>query len=187
MGDLFRVRSTWSGGPGGPPLLTTFYFGTSLYIVDDAVTATVAFFDACKAKWTNTLAVTVENEVAVIDDATGTLSSVEFATTGDTVTGENLTDPIPPANQVLIRLSTNDVVSGRQLRGRMNFPGITEEDSGGGKPQSGMLATLVGAMQDLVDDPGSELRVWSRTHGVSALVTGASAWSEFAVLRSRRD
>lgn len=187
MGDMFRVRTSWAGSYPGTPYLTTFYFGTGLYVVDDAVTATVNLWGAVQSLFSTLLTATVEADVALIDDATGNLVSVEHATTGDSVTGSNSDDPVPAATQGLCRISTGDVIGGRLLRGHFFMPGAVEGNNSFGVPNADYKNILQAAAQDLIDDVGCELRVWSRAHGASALAVGASSWDKWAVLRSRRD
>lgn len=187
MGDMFRVRTQFTGSRPGVPYLSTLYFGTSLYVVDDAVTATLDFWTAIKGQFTNGLTAEVLAEVAVISDVDGSLQSVEFATTAGSIGGDNSNEPLPPATQGLVRIGTNDVVGGRILKGHIFIPGATEANSSSGVPSSEFISVVGGAMNDLIDDVGSELRIWSRTHGASALATGATVWSQWAVLRSRRD
>lgn len=187
MGDIFRVRTEWTGSAPGLPYLSTFYFGTSLYTEDDAVTATVNFWDAIRGVIRNELTYTVLNEVAVIDDVDGSLQSVVFATTGATNTGDNSNEALPPTSQGLVRVGTNEVVNGRVLKGHTYIPGATEASSTDGVPSSEYMATVAGAYNDLIDDTISELRIWSRAFGISGLATGATVWAQWAVLRSRRD
>lgn len=187
MGDIFRVRTEWTGSAPGLTYLSTLYFGTSLYVVDDAVTAVLAFWDDIRGQIRNELTYTVSNEVSVLDDVTGTLQSVEFATTGGTNTGDNSNEALPPMAQGLVRIGTDTVVGGRVLKGHLYVPGATEASSTDGVPSSEYLSTVGGAFNDLIDDVGSELRIWSRSNGASALATGATVWAQWAVLRSRRD
>jgi len=187
MGTIFRVRAGWTGTTPGLPYLSTLYFGSSLYTEQDAVDGVRAFFDAAKGLYTTHLTVTVENEVALIDDVDGSLVGVTTVDPPGSVTGENSGDPIPVASQGLVRFGTSTVAGGRVLKGHLYLPGATEDLNTSGAPTSSYVSVLAGFASDLVDDVGSELRCWSRTHGVSGLVTGATVAPYWAVLRSRRD
>ena len=187
MGDLFRVRAGWTASLAGAPYLTTLYFGTGLYVEQDCVDAAGAFFDDLTDFFANDCTVTIEPDVAIIDDVTGTLVGMTGTTPPGPYTGVNTNSVAPTASQGLIRWGTGDVVGGRLLRGHTFVPAPTLDYNNNGVPNSTYVTGLAAAGQGLIDDVGSELRVWSRTHGASALVTSSSAANYWAVLRSRRD
>lgn len=187
MGDLFRVRSEWSGTLPGLPYLTTMYFGTQAYVEQDAVDDTAAMWAAMNTCFANDLTVTVSPTVEIIDDVTGTLVGVTGVTPPAGTTGDAAGDPLPTQNQGLGRILTSTITAGRILRGHIYIPGATEDLSTNGAPTGGYQSVAAAAIQDLIDSPNSELRVWSRAHGVSGLATAGSCAPYFAVLRSRRD
>lgn len=187
MGNIWRIRTEITGGVGGTPYVSTMYFGTGLYVLDDALSAVGDFWTGVKGQMSTASSITVSGSADVIDDATGDLVGVESGTPPGTMIGGSSGDPCPPATQALIQWQTSTVVAGRVLRGRTFIPNITENDATGGKPSNDLKSAYLSAAQALIDDVGSEFRIWSRAHGQSALATGRSVWSEFAVLRSRRD
>jgi len=187
MGDIWRIRTEITGGVSGSPYVSTMYFGTGLYVLDDALGAVGDFWAGVKGQMSTSSSIAVSGTADVIDDATGDLVGVETGTAPSTMIGGSSGDPCPPATQALIRWVTSDVVAGRVLRGRTFIPNITENDATGGKPSNDLKSAYLSASAALIADVGSELRIWSRAHGVSALATGSSVWSDFAVLRSRRD
>jgi len=134
-----------------------------------------------------TLSYEVESFVDVIDDATGTLTGVVSTGGGDTGSGGASVSNLPFATQGLIQLSTGIVVAGRILKGRIFVPGVQSSDSNGGVPATAYVSALTAGYNALQTALPNTLRVWSRTHGTSALVTAGAGWGTFAVLRSRRD
>ena len=187
MGTLFRVRVGWTGTLPGVPYLSTLFFGSGSYVEQDAVDSTRAFLNSAKGLWSTALTATVEPEVSLIDDVTGALVGVTSVTPPGSVAGENSNEPLPVASQGLARLSTSTVAGGRILKGHMFIPAPTADLNDNGAPTSGYVSVLASKVADFIDDTTSELRVWSRTHGVSGLVTSGSAAPYWAVLRSRRD
>lgn len=186
MTDLIRLRLEWTG-PGGAGL-STFYFteagGSS---GDDAAAAVEDFVNGIRGNVANDWTATLSGVQAVIDDATGTLVGTTGIGGGFTISGDNSNEKSPLATQGLIQWGTGSVVSGRILRGRTFVPGVTDAVNDEGKPTSGYISALNTAAAALIADASSVFRVWSRAHGTSAPVTSGGTWSQFAVLRSRRD
>lgn len=187
MATLFRVRVGWAGTLPGVPYLSTLWFGSGLYVEQDAVDSTRAFLDSAKGLWSTALTATVEPEVALIDEATGALTGVTSVTPPGAVTGENSNEPLPVSSQGLARFSTSTVAGGRILKGHMFIPAPTADLNDNGAPTSSYVSVLAGKVADFIADVSSELRVYSRTHHTSGLVTSGSAAPYWAVLRSRRD
>lgn len=129
----------------------------------------------------------VQGEVLDVDPSTGNTTGV-FSTTPHTHNCINTGEILPPSLQVLVRLRTGVYVNGREVRGRIFLPGMSEAQATSGKPAASLISAVQTAADLLITagDPDS-LLVWSRTHGVAHPVVSASVWSEFAVLRSRRD
>lgn len=176
-------------GVAGTPWYNNLYFtwvsGQAQNLVDNVD----AFWTDLAAQIKSTISATIEGSVAVINDATGDITSVESVTPGAvTFTGSG--DMLPPATQMMLNLFTGTYISGRQLRGKVFLPGMIETacDSDG-SPNAGFTGAQETAMEDLIaasSSPGP-LRVFSPTHLTSAVVQGTQAMSRFAVLRSRRD
>lgn len=188
MTTIMRVRTVWLGVAGAP-------YYSNHYFTDDALSTTAQdAVDAVDAFWTsiagviaNTATYTVEGAVARIDDATGTLLGTWGVTSG-TGTGTGSGELLPRSTQALVRWMTSSVVAGRTLRGRTFIPAMLENfNDSGGNPVSSVVSGLNTAAAALIADSGNELRVWSRTHGTSDVVTSATAWTQWAILRSRRD
>jgi hypothetical protein len=183
---MIRVTTEF-GGVTGTPWVSQMYFAGS-----DAAAAAGASSDV-SVFWTNledriedSVTYVVSGEVPSIDPATGDIIEVHFVTS-NSGSGSATGDPLPRANQGLIRWRTGIYLSGREVRGRTFVPGPVEIDSGAnGVPTPTYVSDLAAAANTLVGLT-SDLGVWSPTHGVFHVATGSSAWNQFAVLRSRRD
>lgn len=186
MTDIIRMRLAWSG-PGGSALSTFYFTETGGTSGDDAAAAVEAFVEDIKGVVANDWTASLTGVQAVIDDATGTLVGTVGIGGGFTTGGDNSNEKSPLATQGLIQWGTGTVVSGRILRGRTFIPGVTDAVNDEGKPTSGYITDINAAAAALIADSSSVLRVWSREHGTSAVVTAGSCWNQFAVLRSRRD
>jgi hypothetical protein len=193
VGTLFRVQTHWTGLPGDVGL-STHYFGTGFYVVDDAVSSVVTFWVALNEHISDAVSWAVSADVAVIDDTTGVIDHWETATTADGGAGTNNGDPLPWQTQGLIHWTTGEVVNGHQVVGRTFIPGLCEGDSDAGVMSSGLVGSITTIAFAMITDAGSELRIWSRPApaattpraGSSHLVRSATVESKWAVLRSRR-
>lgn len=171
-------------GLAGSPWLSTFYFDSAFMATPGAAVATVAnFFDALDPLMSNS-----------VDWAT--LPEVVRYTTPDTITdffateqifggGERAEDPLPTQTQGLIRWRTDTIVNNRRVLGHTYVPGATEVSSGiDGMPIPSYVTVLQNAADILVT---SSLMIASRVGNVFAPVTSRDIWSNWAVLRGRRD
>src|ERR1017187_388180 len=83
MGDISRVRSAWTGFPGGPGV-------TTMYFVDTATACAElkTFWEAVKGLLPSDVRILVENAGDTVDSVTGALTGAwsadaETATVGD--------------------------------------------------------------------------------------------------------
>jgi hypothetical protein len=182
---IMKVRSLWSGGAGGAGVTTT-YWDPAAGTPQDAVLAIEDFWNAIKGVIGGGWSVTTDAVVLNINEATGAITSA----TGVTVTTINYADgndPLPAATQGLVQLRTGVYAAGREVRGRLFIPGPTEDQNTNGKPKSTYLSTVNGATAtNLLGALDATLMVWSQAHGVAEAVTAAPVWTQWAVLRSRR-
>lgn len=134
----------------------------------------------------------VSAEVAIIDDLTGVLDSVQVSSTDPApVNFTNSDDPMAPASQGLIQWRTGGVVGGRVVRGRTFLPAQCEISSTLGIPNEAIVAIWQDAADGLLASVNATLAIWHRPNtagpGSSHEVTSATCWRQWAVLRSRRD
>lgn len=184
---MLRVTTAITGGPGGSQW-STHYFGGSTS--GEAVVAAQAVRNFW-AELANVLRIghtfNPVDDVDLVDPATGLITGV-FPTTTAVVNGTAADTALPWATQGLIRWRTGDYVNGREIRGRTFIPGFTEAAQVSGSPDATTITKINGAGDILLAaaSGAGDLVVYSPTHRVASEVTSRSAWSEWAVLRSRR-
>lgn len=185
---MVRVRSVMTG-VGGSPFYSNLFFNEAASPDPDALVALVAGFWGNLAGW-SALALdgVVEGQVPTIDPATGDIMSVATVADGE-FTGNRSGATLPPATQGLLRLLTGSYEGGRQVRGRIFIPALSVEagTSVPGAGPTGQWGTSAVTFMGDVLDAGYEWVVWSRKNGVQRTIIGATPWSQYAVLRSRRD
>lgn len=185
---MIRIRSIWSGGPGGTWLSTSYWRSAT----EDAVAAQTAatafrtFWDSIKAVFQLSYTVSPDPAAAIIDPATGAITGT-FAVATTPVTGTNVNPPLPDVAQGVLQLRTNVFTAGRELRGRLFVPGMTTNALAGGNLTAAVQATVNSAGATLVGHANPGWVVWSRKSGTTQPVVAATLWPEFGVLRSRRD
>lgn len=182
---MYRVRTGFLGVQGSP-WLNTLYFDDGGGTAQQAATAAGAFWEACDNMMKTDVAWATEADVALIDEATGQTTGIT-TTTPVTGVGDDSGNILPFATQGLARLRTGVFYNGREVRGRIFIPGTTETYQNSGRPDAAFTGTVDAAITALVGSANAQLVVWSRTQQLSAVVSGGSCWSQFAVLRSRRD
>lgn len=182
---MFRVSTVITGIPGGS-YFHRFYFDDSTNTAQQAATATVTWWSAVDNLFANDLVWTVQPVVEVVDVTTGQITST-VSVTGGTGVGADATSYLPAATQILVRWRTTNFVNGREIRGRTFIPGATEAATADGVLDSTWVSTLNTANAALIASANAELVVYSPTHHTLGNVTAASVWTQFAVLRSRRD
>lgn len=194
MTTMHRVRVSYSGVVVGPSVSTLFFVPAAP--TDATAQAVVnkvgAFLTAIKASFAGGQSWTVLGNVDDIDAVNGNLQgfhAVTQATDGGSASG----DPLPPANQLNLRLDTGVVVNGRRLRGHWYLPGYGEFGSNGA-PSGAIFASVAGAAAALYGGT-NPMVVWHRpnppgtgaTNGTITNVSGITVAPKFAILRSRRD
>lgn len=184
---MLRVRTQFSGVQGAPWLSTMFFQaatedGTTAAA---AVSAVGAFWTTVKALINSSITYTTLAQVDFIDvngNHTGAANTTPATGTGGAATGI-----LPMAVQGLVQWRTGTYINNREVRGRTFIPGLTTGALSSGALASASQTTINSAASTLIGNATAHISVWDRTHsGVATVVSGA-AWSQFAVLRSRRD
>lgn len=179
-----RVQTEWTG-LGGAPYLTTLYFdGVNPGEEQALADAVEAIWDASTGVFSQSLAWSTVPEVVHFtqpDTPTGAVGITSASGSGDSSGGI-----MPRASQGLIRLRTGQYRGAREVQGRIFIPGLTTQGVNGttGRPSAGYQAALTAMGSDLLE---LGLQVASRAANVFYPVVTATAWNEFASLRSRRD
>lgn len=184
MSNLFRVRTAITGGPGGSELSTMFFDG-SAGTPQDAADAVRAFWNDIKGYIFSNYHMKVEDLVYTIDATTG-LATAATATSTLVVDGGSGDQPLPPATQGLVRWHTGAFTGGRELIGKTYIPGPCEDMNFIGNPSSTYLTALNGAATSLGSGGPPYMVIWSRKHHITAPAGLGTAWSQWAVLKSRR-
>lgn len=207
---MYRTKSVWSGGVGLPGY-TNFYWSSvgdnGATVPADALTNTVAFWEAIKGVLPPNIRIDVDNNVDVLDAVTGELTGIITRTEGGNIT--------PAANSALegysapsgacITWATAGFVAGHRVRGRTFLVPLSKAvfDSQG-SIQTGNLDTIRSAALGLYTlgvTGTAVMEIWHRPRkakplavppvvaapGAEFAVTGHSVADKAAVLTSRRD
>lgn len=185
MTNLYRIKTVFTG-LAGSPYLNTMYFREIDSTAQQAADRAAAFWNSADSLMHTDLTWDTEADVEVIDDTSGNIVRVDN-TTPSSGAGGLTADVLPMATQGLIRLRTGSFVGGREIRGKIFVPGLTESASTAGQPNASAVTTLETAATALIAAGGANLVVYSRKNGTYAEVVSSSMWTQFAVLRSRRD
>lgn len=188
---MFRVRTTFEGIQGSP-WLNTLYFDDAAGTAQQAATAAGTFWGAVDALMDSECVWSTEAEVAVINPLNGDLLSVE-ATTPVTGAGSLVQEALPIATQGLVRWRTGVVTNGREVRGRTFIPALCDASNDNGSVIAATVTAVNLACTNLLASASAELHIWHRPNeltgaaGSSEPVITGTMWTNFAVLRSRRD
>lgn len=185
---MLRVRVNWSGFPG-TPYVSTHYFKPPVEdqtAANAAVSQVAGCWNQIDPRQVAGITWATEAIVARITDA-GVLVG-QFATAPQTSTGALVGDWLPRMTQGLLTFHTGVFVAGREIRGKMFVPALTETDNtAAGAPSTTLTTAINLGGLSLLGPAACPLAVWSRTHSTSAIVTIAAASPTWALLRSRRD
>lgn len=183
---MLRVRTTFGGITGTPYLSTMYFTGDDSPAGAAAANAAVgAWWGAIDNSLINGITWATEGDVDELTVA-GVLTN-SYGVTPVTGVGTVVGALAPPATQALVRWRTGTFIGGRELRGRTFIPGIPTSMISAGMP-TGTLATNMNAnITALLGAAGPDLAIWSKVNSTAANVDSGSLWSQFAVLRSRRD
>lgn len=199
MTELRRVRSVWSGFPGGPGVTTMYLLDTDTAVADlHILWAALAFALPVDVH------IQVENIGDTIEDSTGALTGTWPASDAvSSVAGTNESGYAAPVGAVVDWL-TSTVTGGSRLRGRSFLVPL----AGNNFQTDGTLTTtshddIANACSNWADSQVSSFVVWRRPRiaraadgsrpavtaraGSHGLVTGSRVPDMAAVLRSRRD
>lgn len=183
---MYRVRTVFGGVAGSPWYSNLFFDDQDAGGAEGAVQAVADFWEDLRPDIRSGLSWTVEGDVAIISPGTGEMEGV-FPVGAVTGSGMGPEELLPTATQGLLRLRTGAYVGGREVRGRVNVPGLTEAASSSGVPIPTFIGRLSSAGANLVDHPDATLMVYSRKNFIASPVVSATAAPYWAVLRSRRD
>lgn len=186
MTNIWRVQTVWTGLPGAP-YLSTHYFLADSTTPASCVDAVGDALELCENGMINNLIWETSPDVALLDTVTGNVTDVQVVTprAGQ---GANTGNSLPRQAQGLITLTTDQFVSGRRVKGRMFFPGLSAADlTDTGQMTPAIRNMLTTAFQPMADLSSPEWVVWSRKALDAFPVTSVSVAADFGTLNGRRD
>lgn len=202
-----RIRSNWTGFPGAPGY-TNMFFGTTDPILAGATTQAGlvrTFWDSIKTTMPNTVTISVDPLVQVLDDTDGKVFQEVSVSPAPTAVVGSQTGSYPAAAGGAVTWNTISFHDGKKVRGRTYLVPLYSLSFGtGGTLDDTLLTTIRNAANALVTNSG-KMVVFSRPRvakaatridgkdavtaraGSSYPVTSATVRDATVVLRSRRD
>lgn len=181
---MLRVRTVFTG-VAGSPWYSNLYFDTDDGTAEGAHESVTSMWQGVKALISNGVSWRVEGEVAVLQPS-GEITGLRSLTT-TTGQGTGTGDILPPANQMLVQMRTAGYAGGRNVRGRCFIPGMLEGATTSGRPDTNARNIVASAFTSELIQGSPGFSVWSRKNAALYAVTNVNVWTEYAVLRSRRD
>ena len=200
MAPILKVSSKWTGFSGAPGYSNFFFqnnFGTAPSTDErqKAIAATDSFWMAVLPLLPNTVTITVQSDVEVIEETTGMLIDVMSGPALTSRVGTGGVGAYSGASGAVLTWRTNGVRNGRRVRGRTFLVPLAI----GAYQNDGTLAdtarTTLGTAANSLITPAAgtpPFNVWARpsakgaSDGNSYEVVGSSVPDMAAVLRSRR-
>lgn len=189
---MLRFTTTFTDSAGGGTKYNNLYFqatsGADALACKEQV---VDFWTSLEPYMHTGLDWALDPLVPAINEATGEVVDI-YNVGAAASSGESVSEPLPLSSQIMVRLGTNGIVNNRRVAGRIYIPGVTVTANDAGHVDPATVSAIAAIAAAAFDGGVNEaLAVWSRPatgragslHTVAAL----SVWSEFAVLRSRRD
>lgn len=196
MANMLRVVAQWGGFPSAPGF-TNLYFDSAIIgtpSANEAAARARQLFEAMKGQFPDGVTITIQPQVAEIDDSNGQQVDEFTVTTGGLpVPGTGAGTRSAPSG-ACINWRTSTFVGGRRLRGRTFLvPLSTAAYENDGTILPGSLAILRAAAVAYITDavgPSAKPLVWHRpvggTGGSSAVITASGVTDKVAILTSRR-
>jgi hypothetical protein len=184
---LIRTSMVWNGSTGGQGFTQHYFLGAGdLAHCTAAVTQQDGFYDSLASNIANDLSWVISGDVEVIDVGTGLITSV--VTVPEALgSGTHSDEKLPLATQGLVRWRTGTFINGRRLQGRTFLPGMVEfNNADTGRVFTGFVGTVNTAAATFIGG-SADPAIYSKTHSSASSIQSASMWTEWAVLRSRRD
>lgn len=182
-----EILVDWTA-PSGGGKLSVFYFSEGGSVVDQR-SALATFLAAIEPYQTTNTTWRIRTEGRELDSNTGTLTGLWTHNVNHTGTGDSTTASVADTSQLLVRWITATIIDGRLVKGRTFIPGIQSQYINLGNVAAGVQTAVGTAANTFAGSTGAPV-IWHRPKngagGSNAGVTGASVWSEFAVLRRRR-
>jgi hypothetical protein len=201
MGRIVRATVKWTGFVGSPGFTNLFFEPVvegdpiTQAIVDDAASKVSTWMGAIRAYLPTSVTLTLDPQVAEIDEQNGDIQAFWSLGASAPVTGTQAFS-YSAASGYCISWSTGGVRNGRRVRGR-TF--VVPVSSSALAPDGSLDNTALGVFRSSAtalanDGGGSRLVVWSRPtpgalipDGGAYDITNVTVNDKVAILRSRRD
>jgi hypothetical protein len=193
---LIRYRAHILGPVGLPGLFTQYFDAGATPGTAEGTEAGArvrAFFESIKASLVTSVSIQYDTGGDLIDPTNQTLVGSVGGATPVTTVGGSASQPLPWANQLIVRMFTAGVVNHRRVDGRHNIAGYSTGAISAGTVVPGTataLATAANLMSTLITTAITPV-VWRRPSGTGAgagyAVVAYSVPLYVGVLRSRRD
>lgn len=199
-----KVKTRWSGFPGGPGY-TVMHFrdfsdgdgsgaGVSQELATAAVARVHAFFTSIRVHLPSVVRIDVEPDVDVLEDSTGELMTSYGVTPLLQING-SATGTFSAPSGTVINWRTGGIRNGRKIRGRTFLVPLGASANGPDGNISPATRSAIQTSAAALADPAStpDLGVYARPtvkgaeDGVWSVVTSTSVPSPLAILTSRRD
>lgn len=172
-------------GLRGLPGTNTWYFHEDGVSVADQVAALSTFYNHLATGITRApLQYSFDGITEIVESSTGEIVGTDSTGAAWSHTATATGSALPFSTQGLLQLRTGVYFGGRELRGRIFLCGFVEDNSDEGEPVGALVSEVNGWAADLVD---ANLAVFSPSKLEFASVSAITMWTEWAVLRSRRD
>lgn len=185
MTEISRLRSVWTGFPGGPGVTTMFFLDTAT-----AVESVHTLWTDLASRFPIDVHIQVENSGDIIEDTTGDLTGSWSADAVAVVNGSSSDSYAAPAGGVIDWI-TETIANHRRLRGRTFLvPLSSVEYENDGSLENAARTSMQAAADAFVASQSASFVIWHRgtgSDGSNGLVTTAFVPDMIAVLRSRRD
>lgn len=196
MAVILRIKTQITYGSGGPGFSQIYFLpgaaGGSNTDATNCAAAVRAFWLALAARLGPTATYLVSGVADAVNDTDGVLVGGFTGTTPGAVVATGTGTQLPPATQILARLTTSTVINGKRVLGRVYCGPVDSSSSTSGSPTTGVGTAVTAAGAALLAVAGGAVPVvWHRPGpngpGSSASLVAAVGAPFFAVLRSRRD
>lgn len=198
MAVILRTAGLVAGSAYPEPGYTSMWWapgtvGGSVADATDCLARFRAIWESFKSLIDPSVTIDYDPICIAVEATTGVLTGAFAGTDPLSTAGTGTGDPLPRQTQGLIQWSTSTVLNGRRLRGRLYVPGLLEGSNTATGVVAGATVTALVAGASTVFAAGATASnpvIWHRPGpggaGASAAITGASASTKWAVLRSRR-
>lgn len=183
--SMYRVTQVASGVAGSPYYITG-YFDIAAGSAQQAADAWRLAIGAPVGTYCAGYVYDAITAVEEVNPANGSTTGI-YPVTVAAVTFNDADQPLPAATSLLLQWRTGVYNAGRENRGRTNIARLGELRSTTGVPNTTCITEFQARITALLADVNVQHVVWSRKLGLWDATASGSVWTQWAVMRSRRD